>query len=140
MDINTALAGQSFAASREVYVTGRRVIATIIDAIILLFVSGIAYLVANFPVANLVIAVVTFAYFVGGEGIYGQTVGKMAAGVEVISQTTGETAGLGAATVRTLLRLIDGMFFYLVAFIMVLASDKRQRLGDMAASTLVVRK
>jgi uncharacterized RDD family membrane protein YckC len=38
------------------------------------------------------------------------------------------------------LRLIDGLFSYLVAFITVLASAKRQRLGDMAAHTLVVRR
>jgi uncharacterized RDD family membrane protein YckC len=37
------------------------------------------------------------------------------------------------------LRLIDGLFTYTVAFIAVLVSGKRQRLGDMAAHTLVVR-
>jgi uncharacterized RDD family membrane protein YckC len=37
------------------------------------------------------------------------------------------------------LRLVDGLFSYLVAFITALTSDKRQRLGDMAANTLVVR-
>jgi uncharacterized RDD family membrane protein YckC len=38
------------------------------------------------------------------------------------------------------LRIIDGLFFYLVAFVAVLASGKNQRLGDMVANTLVVRK
>ena len=140
MDINTVLADQSHAASREVYVTGRRVVATIIDGIILASISGIANVIANGTVANLVFATVAIAYFVVGEGYYGQTVGKMAVGVEVISQTTGQAPGLGGAALRTLLRLIDGIFFYLVAFIVVLVSDKRQRLGDMAAGTLVVRK
>jgi uncharacterized RDD family membrane protein YckC len=37
------------------------------------------------------------------------------------------------------LRLVDGLFSYLVAFGTVLASGQRQRLGDMAAHTLVVR-
>jgi uncharacterized RDD family membrane protein YckC len=40
---------------------------------------------------------------------------------------------------RTVLRLIDGILGYLVAFIVVLASDRRRRLGDMVAKTLVVR-
>ena len=44
-----------------------------------------------------------------------------------------------AAAARTLLRLVDGLFSYAVAFVVALASDKRQRLGDMAAHTLVVR-
>jgi uncharacterized RDD family membrane protein YckC len=38
------------------------------------------------------------------------------------------------------LRIIDGILFYLVAFISVLASQKNKRLGDMVAHTLVVRK
>lgn len=140
MDLNTALAGQNHAASREIYVTGRRVAATIVDAIILAIVSGIANLIPNSTAANLLFAVAAIAYFVVGEGYYGQTIGKMAVGVEVISQTTGQAPGLGGAAMRTLLRLIDGIFFYLVGFIVVLVSDRRQRLGDMAASTLVVRK
>jgi uncharacterized RDD family membrane protein YckC len=39
-----------------------------------------------------------------------------------------------------LFRIVDGLFSYLVAFIAVLISGKNQRLGDMAAHTLVVRK
>jgi uncharacterized RDD family membrane protein YckC len=38
------------------------------------------------------------------------------------------------------LRIVDGFFSYLVAFIAVLASQKNRRIGDMAARTLVVRK
>jgi hypothetical protein len=34
---------------------------------------------------------------------------------------------------------VDGLFTYTVAFVTVLVSDKRQRLGDMAAHMLVVR-
>jgi uncharacterized RDD family membrane protein YckC len=37
------------------------------------------------------------------------------------------------------MRIVDGLFSYAVAFITVLISDRRQRLGDMAAHTLVVR-
>jgi hypothetical protein len=54
-------------------------------------------------------------------------------------RATGQTPGIAAAAIRTLLRIIDGLFSYAVAFIVVLTSGKRQRLGDMAAHTLVVR-
>lgn len=64
----------------------------------------------------------------------------MATGIKVVSQATGASPGIGAAAIRTVLRIIDGLFSYLVAFITVLASAKRQRLGDMAAHTLVVRR
>ena len=74
------------------------------------------------------------------EGYLGQTVGKMPFGVKVIQENDGEVPGLKAATIRTLLRIVDGLFSYLVAFITVLITEKRQRVGDMAAITLVVRK
>ena len=73
------------------------------------------------------------------EGSLSQTVGKMATGIKVVSEATGATPGIAAAAIRTLLRLIDGLFCYAVAFFTVLASGQRQRLGDMAAHTLVVR-
>jgi uncharacterized RDD family membrane protein YckC len=65
--------------------------------------------------------------------------GQHAHGIRVVSESDGQPPGLGRATVRTALRIVDGLFSYLVAFIAVLASPKRQRLGDMAAQTLVVR-
>ena len=47
---------------------------------------------------------------------------------------------MGAVVIRNLLRIVDGLFGYLVGFIVVLVSQMRRRLGDMAAHTLVVRK
>jgi len=47
--------------------------------------------------------------------------------------------GLGASVVRNVLRLVDGLSFYLVGALFALASSRGQRLGDRAAHTLVVR-
>ena len=135
-------------------VTGRRVVATVIDGLIF----GVAYWllalafgdvrtegdaanwVSNLPGwASVVYGLFVLGYYVLLEGYLGQTVGKMATGIKVVSEATGQTPGLAAAAIRTVLRLIDGLFCYAVAFFTVLASDKRQRLGDMAAHTLVVR-
>ena len=66
--------------------------------------------------------------------------GKMLCGIKLVREENGEVPRLGAATVRTLLRLVDGLFSYLVVFVAVLVSAKRQRLGDVAAHTLVVHK
>ena len=74
------------------------------------------------------------------EGYLGQTLGKMLLGIKVVRENTGGVPGLKAAAIRTVLRIVDGFFSYLVAFVAVLASRKNQRLGDMAAHTLVVRK
>jgi uncharacterized RDD family membrane protein YckC len=41
--------------------------------------------------------------------------------------------------IRTILRVVDGLGGYVVAFVTVLVTPKRQRLGDLAAHTLVVQ-
>ena len=82
---------------------------------------------------------VGFAYYIATEGYWGRTVGKAVCGIRVVREDGGGTPGFGPAAIRTILRLVDGLFGYLVAFVVVLASGKRQRLGDMAARTLVVR-
>jgi len=138
----------------DVHVTGRRILATIVDGLIfgglytvmvLLFGSissvGFAEWNGSMPaLPTLLYGVIVVLYYILLEGYLGQTVGKMLLGIEVVREDTGEVPGLGGATIRTLLRIVDGLFSYLVAFISVLISGKNQRLGDMAAHTLVVRK
>ena len=74
------------------------------------------------------------------EDYLGQTLGKMLLEIRVVREISGGVPGLGAAALRTVLRIIDGILFYAVAFVSVLASQKNQRLGDMVAKTLVVRE
>lgn len=137
----------------EVHVTGRRVLATIVDAIIfsvyfwvlaMLFgtssteAGGISLSLGG--LGTLLYLVGVIAYYLFMEGYLGQTVGKMLLGIKVVREDTGGVPGLGAAALRTVLRLIDGLFLYAVAFVSVLASQKNRRLGDMVGKTLVVRK
>jgi uncharacterized RDD family membrane protein YckC len=137
-----------------VHVTGRRIVATIVDGLIfgalftvmtMLFGSfssvGIADWNGSMPVLpSLLYGVIVVLYYMFLEDFLGQTVGKMLLGIEVVREDNGAAPGLGGATTRPLLRLIDELFSYLVAFIAVLVSRKNQRLGGMAAHTLVVRK
>ncbi|MDQ3931117.1 MAG: RDD family protein [Chloroflexota bacterium] len=137
----------------DVHVTGRRVLATIVDGIVLgvllavmtiLFgessTSGtsVSFSMGTFPTLGFFI--LATAYYILMEGYLGQTVGKMLLGIKVVREDTGEVPGIRAAAIRSVLRIVDGLFSYLVAFITVLVSGKNQRLGDMAARTLVVRK
>jgi len=137
----------------NVHVTGRRVLATLADGIVLGFVFGVMSMLFGSSSAQggqvsasldgfsaLVYFVLVFAYYFLMEGYLGQTVGKMLLGIKVVREDTDEVPGIKAAIIRTVMRLIDGLFAYLVAFIAVLASQKNQRLGDMLANTLVVRK
>ncbi|MHA6795635.1 RDD family protein [Pseudonocardia bannensis] len=139
----------------DVHVTGRRVVATLIDNALL---GGLYVLIAlafgsiielggtpRWAIPTLttemtvILVAVSALYYILMEGYLGQTGGKMLAGIRVVGERSGRPPGAAAATVRTVFRVVDGLFGYLVAFIVVLASPRRQRLGDMAAHTLVVR-
>ncbi|MFG1606120.1 RDD family protein [Actinoplanes sp. NPDC049265] len=136
----------------DVHVTGRRVVATLIDGVIFGVISWIVTvlfgtkvetsgfkLTTLSPGGSVLLLVVTLAYYIVLEGVLGRTVGKMATGIKVVREDGATPPGVGAAAIRTLLRVVDGLFGNLVGFIIVLASQKRRRLGDMAAKTLVVR-
>jgi uncharacterized RDD family membrane protein YckC len=47
--------------------------------------------------------------------------------------------GFGRALVRNLLKFIDGFFNFMVGILLSALSENWQRLGDMAARTVVVR-
>ncbi|WP_432843423.1 RDD family protein [Dactylosporangium sp. CA-092794] len=138
--------------SFDVHVTGRRVVGTIVDAVLLGCLGGVVTQIfgsestgSGFSYTrlstggSLLLFVVAVLYYTLLEGLTGRTVGKLVTGIRVVDQSTGAAPGFGKALVRTLLRIIDGLFGYLIAFIVVLASSHRRRLGDMAARTLVVR-
>lgn len=81
------------------------------------------------------------AYYPVLEGFTGTTLGKLIARVKVVNEQ-GQTPGIGKALLRTLLRLIEVnplLAGGLPAGIVVLSSKKRQRLGDMAADTYVLK-
>ena len=147
----------TLSATMDVHVTGRRILAIIVDGIIIGLptglLAGLLGLVSSSGsevstslegIVGLFVAltsvVLYLGYYVLMEGYLGQTVGKMLLGIKVIREDDGGVPGVKAAAIRTVLRIVDGLFSYLVGFIAVLASAKNQRLGDMAAHTLVVRK
>jgi uncharacterized RDD family membrane protein YckC len=75
-------------------------------------------------------------------GTKGGSLGKLAVGLRVVKSTTGQIAGIGANFLRTLLWIVDGIpfCFPLVGLITGLTTKGHRRVGDMAASTLVVGK
>jgi uncharacterized RDD family membrane protein YckC len=77
-------------------------------------------------------------YFVYLEGSRGQTVGKMLTKIKVVREDGGKI-DMKQALIRNVLRIIDGIAFYLVGAIFISRSDKKQRLGDSVAKTVVVK-
>ena len=81
-----------------------------------------------------------FAYYWLLEAAYGWTFGKLAMGLRVV-MGDGSRVTAGAAFLRTLLRLVDWLpAYYLVAAVSVWTTKRNQRIGDLAARTVVVGK
>lgn len=134
-----------------------RFVAVLIDTFLVLFplsllvglLSGGGYAVSGDGYANAGTTVsgnalwlllgLCLAYYVLFEAMTGATLGKHMVGIRVVGEN-GRHPSLGAAIGRNLLRLIDGLFFYLVGGLFALTSPHGQRLGDRAANTFVIRR
>lgn len=92
---------------------------------------------ALFAVATLLI---NFFYDVLFEVLAsGRTPGKRWTGLRVLLDG-GRPVGFRASTIRNVLRLIDGLpAAYGIGMVAILVSKRNQRLGDLAAGTVVVR-
>jgi uncharacterized RDD family membrane protein YckC len=87
--------------------------------------------------AILTINVVYFTLFEVFGG--GRTLGKRATGLRVVTDGGGQV-GLRASLIRNIIRVLELLaLFYMPAIVSVLATSNNQRLGDLAAGTLVVR-
>lgn len=69
---------------------------------------------------------------------HGQTPGKKALGISVVQDDL-TPVSFGTSLVRNLLRTVDFLpFFYLLGLITMVTNNRFQRLGDLAAGTLVI--
>jgi uncharacterized RDD family membrane protein YckC len=133
-------------------VLGRRIGAAVIDiGIVIVLVLVVGGIIGNDAAPDapdsarfggldrVVILCLTFGYFWATETVWAQTLGKRALGIRVV-RVDGSKAGAGPVFVRNILRIVDSFpAFYLLGFITILMTGpKRQRLGDIAAKTLVV--
>jgi len=82
--------------------------------------------------------IVVLAYYIVPEVQMGKTLGKMVMGLKVVAENG--SYSWGKAFIRNILRIVDGLpVLYLVGVICIAVTKKHQRIGDMAAGTLVVR-
>ena len=131
---------------------GSRFVAALVDAFIrLALVVAVLLLVAAFGGTSIgvlqAILVLTmfFAYF-GYDVLFetlasGRTPGKRWTGLRVVRKGGG-AVGFWSSTIRNLVRLIDAQpgTTYVVGTVSILVTRNNQRLGDLAAGTLVVRE
>jgi uncharacterized RDD family membrane protein YckC len=89
---------------------------------------------------TLTLFLLNWGYFTLFEAFWnGRTPGKRVARIRVI-QRSGRAIGIFESMARNFIRYVDQIpFFYAVGVIAVFATAQHQRLGDLAAGTLVVR-
>ncbi|MFL5590208.1 MAG: RDD family protein [Ktedonobacteraceae bacterium] len=133
--------GVSAQAEMQYVGVGPRFLALLIDAIIIGVVGGILGVIfRNSPgLSGGVTGLLALAYFIVLEATQGATLGKMALGLRV-TRTDGAPISWTESIIRNLLRIIDGLFVYLVGAILIWTSPLKQRLGDRVAKTVVVRR
>jgi uncharacterized RDD family membrane protein YckC len=144
------------ASPQLVYVSvGRRLLAVIVDGIVLLIVNGIIGVIFHAGVSNVngvmsynssgpgaaLQIIIPIVYYIVMEATLGATLGKMALGIRVV-KLDGSPISWGESIIRNLLRIIDYIPYvipYLLAAILIWTSPTRQRLGDRVAKTVVIR-
>ena len=120
---------------------GLRIVAGIIDTIILMIVIiPLAFFGGQGLGTQLVISLIGIAYFSVMEATQGATIGKKVMGLKVVKKD-GSAISWQESVIRNLLRIVDGLpAFYIVGIVCIALTPNKQRVGDMAANTLVVKK
>jgi len=93
---------------------------------------------ASLLVAVTLNACLLFLYGFLLEAAWGATLGKAIVGIRVVG--TGQARFFSACAVRNVLRIVDGLGFYLVGTVVAACSAARQRVGDMYARTAVIEE
>ena len=86
--------------------------------------------------------IISLLYFILLLGHFGQTVGMMIVKIKVVKEADYSAISYGEAAIRTILLWIDEIPYaipFLLGAVLIWRSDKKQRLGDRAAHTVVVK-
>lgn len=134
---------------------GSRLGAALLDAMVLTVVIAAVVIVTGLAGATLspdlgtfalgmgmlLVTAVLLGYFLVLETLNGgRTLGKAAFGIRVVT-LDGSPLGFGEVAVRTLMRLVDFLpALYAAGVVAIVVTARNQRLGDVAAGTVVVRE
>jgi uncharacterized RDD family membrane protein YckC len=115
-----------------------RLIAYIIDGLILIIPSIILYLLLPPIIDNIASVVVGAAYAVYFWTAQGQTPGKMVMGLRVVSSQTGELVDVGTGILRYVGYFVSSIAFGL-GFLWIIWDDKKEGWHDKIAKTRVIK-
>ncbi|HEY5594012.1 MAG TPA: RDD family protein [Nitrospiria bacterium] len=105
----------------------------------LIFPGSLAHFLAAGGRGWMIAPLLLFTYHSLAEGFWGQTYGKRLCRIAVVDRSL-QPCTLLQSVIRNLLRLADGIGLYGVGFVSISATDRWQRLGDLAGQTVVIQK
>ena len=120
-----------------------RLIAVFIDHLLAfaLMMLAVAFVPESLPLLKLIFFILIYlAYFVVLEALWSRTLGKFFQGL-IVRKLDGSPCGWTAALIRGALRLVEVnplLLGGLPAGLAIIASERKQRIGDMLAGTVVV--
>ncbi len=118
---------------------GKRLVAWLIDLILLAIVGTIINLIFDQDVAGLVSTLVGWGYFAGMESSGRQaTLGKSAMGL-VVTDLNGQRISFLRATGRYFAKILSALILF-IGYIMAAFTARKQGLHDMLAGTLVLSR
>jgi uncharacterized RDD family membrane protein YckC len=152
MDIARVTTTQNVVIQFETASIGERLMARLLDilfmgaySMIMFWMMGLAFnqneMGNAFAPFALLLQLPVVTYTLWTESILsGRTLGKLILGIKVV-RTDGSPAGIGDFAIRWVTRLLEceAALFPGLAALIALISDRTQRLGDMAADTIVIR-
>lgn len=104
--------------------------------VLVIALLGLDGIVVILPAAALAMLLFDVAFETLGGG---RTPGKRASGLRVV-RSSGRPVDLVASMIRNAMRLIDGLpLSYVPTIVSIIVTRRNQRLGDLAADTLVIR-
>ncbi|MFB6208041.1 MAG: RDD family protein [Candidatus Nanohaloarchaea archaeon] len=137
---------------------GKRAVANVVDTLWLIVGLVIPFMIVTFlsifllpsNIGDAVMSVLLllsqplgfialFGYFIYFEANGGQTPGKKLVDIRVVTENGGEP-GYQESAIRNVLRLIDALFLYVVGLAVIMMTEHDQRIGDLAAKTVVVKE
>ena len=126
---------------------GSRFVSALVDLAIQFVLLGATFLAVG-PIGGFgdaAAAIISFVVVLGYDVVFevfasGRTPGKRLNGLRVV-RSGGEPVGFLTSALRNVLRLVDFLpFAYVIGAVSILWTRRNQRLGDLAAGTLVVRE
>ena len=107
----------------------------------LLIMLPLGFIAGQSTGAQIGVSFIGIVYFIVMEALKGATVGKMAMKLQVVKAADGSAISWMESIIRNVLRIIDALpFLYIIGIILIAVTAKKQRVGDLAAGTIVVRK